>query len=119
MKFIKATILCSVLSGAAGFSVETSRREAIQAAMGGIATAVAPSLIAVLPANAVVDEETPRIITRMGGLLVCHLERCVRSFLYISLAHKQNSLLLPKGTLSRRPKIYSNDGAIWLEQIRW
>ena len=77
MKFLKATILCSVLSGAAGFSVETSRREAIQAAMGGIATAVAPSLIAVLPANAVVDEETPRVITRMGGLLVCHLERCV------------------------------------------
>ena len=50
-----------------GFSVDLSRRQAIQAAVAGVATAVVP---AVLPSNAVVDEETPRIVTRMGGLLV-------------------------------------------------
>lgn len=34
-----------------------------------MATAVVPSLVSLLPANAVVDEETPRVVTRMGGLL--------------------------------------------------
>lgn len=72
MKVFNVAVALSILCApAAGFSVETSRRQAIQAAMGGIATAVAPSLISVLPANAVIDEETPRIVTRMGGLLVC------------------------------------------------
>lgn len=70
MKFINAAILLTTFSAASGFSVETSRRQAIQAAIGGVATAVAPSLISVLPANAVVSEETPRTITRMGGFLV-------------------------------------------------
>jgi hypothetical protein len=71
MKIFNVAIVLSIFSGASGFSMETSRRQAIQAAMGGIATAVAPSLISILPANAVVDEETPRSVTRMGGLLVC------------------------------------------------
>ena len=75
MKFFNTAILFAIISGVSGFSVETSRRQAIQAAVGGIATAVAPSLISVLPANAVVDEETPRIVTRMGGLLVCLLQK--------------------------------------------
>jgi hypothetical protein len=66
----KATILLAFLSGASGFSVDVSRRQAIQAAFGGVVTAVVPSLLSILPANAVVDEETPRIVTRMGGLLV-------------------------------------------------
>lgn len=57
------------LSGVHGFSPEVSRRQTFQALVGGVATAVVPSVLPLLPANAVVDEETPRIVTRMGGLL--------------------------------------------------
>lgn len=72
MKIFNVAALFAVLSASASaFSVEQSRRQAIQAIVGGVATAVAPSVISVLPANAVVDEETPRVVTRMGGLLVC------------------------------------------------
>ena len=68
---VVAAIACALLGAVSGFSVgEISRREAFQAAVGGLATIVAPSLIATLPVNAVVDEETPRSTTRMGGLLV-------------------------------------------------
>jgi hypothetical protein len=71
----KATILLTILaisstSSVSGFSVDISRRQALQAAAAGLATAVAPSLASILPAYAVVDEETPRVTTRMGGLLV-------------------------------------------------
>eukprot|EP00536_Pseudo-nitzschia_multiseries_P010083 jgi/Psemu1/319785/estExt_fgenesh1_pm.C_2960005 len=45
----------------------TLRVRSIQALVGGIATTA--SVLPLLPANAVVDEETPRIVTRMGGLL--------------------------------------------------
>mmetsp|Transcript_12532 Transcript_12532/g.23415 ORF Transcript_12532/g.23415 Transcript_12532/m.23415 type:complete len:222 (+) Transcript_12532:186-851(+) len=74
MKQTAITVLaavCAVLDigGVAGFSGELSRRQSLQAFFGGVATAVAPSVIPVLPANAVVDEETPRVVTRMGGLL--------------------------------------------------
>lgn len=61
--------VCTLLSGASAFSPELSRRQSFEAVVGGMATAVVPSLVALLPANAVVDEETPRIVTRMGGLL--------------------------------------------------
>ena len=69
-------VVCSIFAalllgggGVSAFSVDVSRREAIQAAFAG-AAAIAPSLVSVLPANAMPDEETPRVITRMGGLLV-------------------------------------------------
>jgi hypothetical protein len=52
------------------FSGEFSRRQSLKAVVGGVATAVAPKIIPLLPVNAVVDEETPRVVTRMGGLLV-------------------------------------------------
>ena len=61
--------MCTLLSGASAFSPELSRRQSFEAVVGGMATAVVPSLVALFPANAVVDEETPRIVTRMGGLL--------------------------------------------------
>lgn len=69
---IAAAAVCAVLDldGVSAFSAEFSRRQSLQAVIGGVATAVAPSIIPVLPANAVVDEETPRVVTRMGGLLV-------------------------------------------------
>jgi photosystem II oxygen-evolving enhancer protein 2 len=58
------------LNGISGFSVDMSRRQAIQAGVAAM-TVAAPSLMTgnVFPANAVVDEETPRVVTRMGGLL--------------------------------------------------
>ncbi len=69
----KATILFAVLGSTTGFSVDLSRRQAIQAAFAGAATAIAPSLVSVLPAYAMPDEETPRVVTRMGGNLVCSM----------------------------------------------
>mmetsp|Transcript_22526 Transcript_22526/g.62729 ORF Transcript_22526/g.62729 Transcript_22526/m.62729 type:complete len:220 (-) Transcript_22526:164-823(-) len=57
------------LSGVHGFSPEVSRRQTFRTLVGGVATAVVPSVLPLLPANAVVDEETPRVVTRMGGLL--------------------------------------------------
>ena len=47
-----------------------SRRDAIQAAFASTAAATVAAGVAVLPANAMPTEETPRTITRMGGLLV-------------------------------------------------
>ena len=70
---MKSTTFLSlaVLSGASAFSVDLSRREIFQAAMAG--AVVAPmALIPVDPARAAVEEETPRVVTRMGGLLVGH-----------------------------------------------
>lgn len=87
---------------ASAFSIELSRRESLQALIGGVATAVAPSVVSIFPAYAEGDEETasavvatedapkveeavpeppppkytssiseetPRSVTRMGGLL--------------------------------------------------
>jgi hypothetical protein len=65
-----ATALLALTCGISGFSVQVSRRQAMQAAIGGVMTVAAPSLVSVFPANAVPDEETPRIVTRQGGLLV-------------------------------------------------
>jgi hypothetical protein len=54
-----------------GFSRELSRRQSFEG-VATVATVLASHIFppVVLPANAVVDEETPRIVTRMGGLLV-------------------------------------------------
>jgi hypothetical protein len=70
--WVTAFVCCAVLDldSVTAFSGELSRRQSIQAVIGGIATAVTSNVIPVFPANAVVDEETPRIVTRMGGLLV-------------------------------------------------
>jgi hypothetical protein len=121
MKFFNAAILLTTISAASGFSMETSRRQAIQAAIGGIATAIAPSLVSVLPANAVVDEETPRVITRQGGLLVrFHLFRFALGSLFqmLTLLVVSSWNLLNVGIFSRWSKINPHDGPIWMEQIR-
>lgn len=87
--FSIAALLVALSASASAFSVEQSRRQAIQAVVGGMATAIAPSVISVLPANAVVSEETPRVVTRMGGLLVCpskqpaNVRRCVTGILVL------------------------------------
>lgn len=71
-----------MLNGSASaFSVDLSRREAIQAAIAG-AAAVGPALISVFPANAMPSEETPRVVTRMGGLLVRNMMRIRRKSTY-------------------------------------
>lgn len=68
MKSTTFLTLSLAMSGSVAFSVDhLSRRQAIQAAIVG---AVGPGLVSVFPANAVVEEETPRVVTRMGGLLV-------------------------------------------------
>ncbi|CAJ1931103.1 unnamed protein product [Cylindrotheca closterium] len=67
--FSIAALFVALSASASAFSVEQSRRQAIQAVVGGMASVIAPSVISVLPANAVVSEETPRVVTRMGGLL--------------------------------------------------
>lgn len=73
MNLISKAALISFLCGsAAAFSVDVSRRQAIQAAFTGAATLAAPGLV--FPANAAVSEETPRVVTRMGGLLVSFSE---------------------------------------------
>ena len=65
-----AALLAHPQGAAAWSSVNPlSRRDAIQATFAaGAATVVAG--VSVLPANAMPSEETPRTITRMGGLLV-------------------------------------------------
>jgi hypothetical protein len=72
-RFVAAalTVISLTATTTNGFSVgDVSRREMLQkAVIGGVAVA-APAAFQVLPANAVVDEETPRVVTRMGGLLV-------------------------------------------------
>jgi hypothetical protein len=66
-----AAIYCILdIAHVSGFSGQLSRRQSLQAVVGGIATAALPSVVPLLPASAVVDEETPRVVTRMGGLLV-------------------------------------------------
>jgi hypothetical protein len=94
----KATILLTILvvsstSSVSGFSVDISRRQAIQAVAGGLATAVAPSLVSILPANAVVDEETPRVTSRMGGNLVRYT--WLGSSPYPHSMYEEDSLILP------------------------
>ncbi|GKY95823.1 hypothetical protein MPSEU_000542900 [Mayamaea pseudoterrestris] len=75
MKFAKSFALLSALAASScqawSFSAapeqQLSRRQAIRAAATVAATATV--LISSQPAFAVVEEETPRIVTRMGGLL--------------------------------------------------
>ena len=64
------TLLALSAPNASAFSVDLSRRRAIQAAAAGVASAVVPGIVSTKPANAEVSEETPRVVTRMGGLLV-------------------------------------------------
>lgn len=69
-----------VVSALSTNNVETvvSRRQSLHALVGGVVTAtgLAPVLMngmsiqPIQPANAVVSDETPRVVTRMGGLLV-------------------------------------------------
>lgn len=64
-----------IIAGA--FSInELSRRESLAALIGGGAATTAVVMVgpnnnalSILPANAMVDDETPRVVTRMGGLL--------------------------------------------------
>jgi hypothetical protein len=63
-----ASWLLMLGGSASAFSVNLSRRKAIQAAIAGVAAA--PSLFSVLPANDLPSEETPGVVTRMGGVLV-------------------------------------------------
>lgn len=89
-------LVCTLLSGADALSPGMmSRRQSLQAVVGGVATAVVPTVVSLLPAFAddeetlavtttaeeqapppskpkyvaQIDEETPRTVTRMGGLL--------------------------------------------------
>lgn len=69
----KVLLVVALATVVSGFSV-LDRRQAIQKALvGGVAASTAALLPGgvggILPANAVVDEETPRTTTRMGGLL--------------------------------------------------
>mmetsp|Transcript_14950 Transcript_14950/g.34682 ORF Transcript_14950/g.34682 Transcript_14950/m.34682 type:complete len:257 (+) Transcript_14950:153-923(+) len=102
-----SALICTLLSGAGALSPEMSRRQSLQAVIGGMATGIVPSVVSLLPANADEDalaatatetapdsppavtktdeeappvvekpryvstlsEETPRVVTRMGGLL--------------------------------------------------
>jgi hypothetical protein len=101
MKGATITVSCAVLllvaqlsNEACAFSFEQlSRRESLQALIGGVATAIVPSVVSILPAlaaegdeevaevaevavapkvvyHSALTEETPRSVTRMGGLLV-------------------------------------------------
>jgi len=53
--------VCSLISGAGAFSPEMSRRQSVEAVIGGVATAVIPSVVSLLPAYADIDEETPAV----------------------------------------------------------
>ena len=108
MKGATIAVSCAVLlvaqtsNEACAFSVDQlSRRESLQALIGGVATAIVPSVVSILPAlaaegdeeaavvaevapevapevavapkvvyHSALTEETPRSVTRMGGLLV-------------------------------------------------
>jgi hypothetical protein len=74
MKIFVAVVMTTALlvnQVTVAFSVDSlSRRDAFQAAFASATAAVGVVGISVLPANAMPTEETPRTITRMGGLLV-------------------------------------------------
>ena len=69
--FLAAAIL--VGENVSAFSSELNRRQSLQALVGGVASAavVAPTVVVPEIANALPSDETPRVVTRMGGLLVC------------------------------------------------
>ena len=120
---------------------EVSRRQTLQNFIKGgaaVATASAFGVGAGFPqaANAVVTEETPRVVTRMGGLLVSIVVFCLRTLFVCSHlqygAHSKKKtipLLTPQflltilkmmiGTLPRRTSINQDVGTVWLEQVRW
>ena len=69
--FLAAAICLAAVGNVAAFSSnELNRRESLQALVGGVATAVIPAVVPQI-ANALPSDETPRVVTRMGGLLVC------------------------------------------------
>jgi hypothetical protein len=69
-----------VLQGQA-FSSDISRRQALTKAIGTVAGGVVTTLTLPGLANAEISEETPRVVTRMGGLLVSNIEQSSRSLL--------------------------------------
>ena len=74
--FLAAAICLAAVGNVSAFSSkELNRRESLQALVGGVATAVIPAVVPQI-ANALPSDETPRVVTRMGGLLVCGLDEC-------------------------------------------
>lgn len=59
------------LQGAESFSSQVSRREAFTKAANTVAGGIATTVVFPNLAFAEPTEETPRVTTRMGGLLVC------------------------------------------------
>lgn len=59
----RVVLICTLLSGVAALSPEMSRRQSLQAVIGGVATAVVPSVVSLLPANADDDGQAFPIIT--------------------------------------------------------
>ena len=58
------------------FSAELSRRDAVVKTLNTVAGGVAATVAVPNLANAVPEDETARVTTRMGGLLVCFQVRC-------------------------------------------
>lgn len=111
--------------GAASFSLGLSRRQTFAQTAnvaGSIATAVAfPNL----GANAEVTEETPRVVTRMGGLLVSLylavggdqlLFPCAIGWSLILKINFKNSIP-HTGVIPRRSPRLQDYGSFWMEQI--
>ena len=64
-------LLAGALSqGTEAFSTELSRRHVIAKTLSTVAGGVAATVVLPDLANAEISEETPRVTTRMGGLLV-------------------------------------------------
>jgi cytochrome c biogenesis protein CcdA len=122
---VAAVMLC-VAVAVSGFSLEVSRREAFKAALtgvAGIATVAAPSLLSTMPAFAVVSEETPRIVTRMGGLLVSRIilndtarnKTVVFSKFELDFSQKQADCVSLVGSVPRWGSVHQNDGTVGME----
>ena len=68
--FPSLCLVACALQGTEAFSSELSRRQAVAKTFNTVAGGIATTVVLPNVVNAEISEETARVVTRMGGLLV-------------------------------------------------